>query len=153
MSGDELLKAKLYDHCWEYAMERLRGIQSSIALARESANDDSKSSAGDKHETGRSMAQLEQEKLSVQLQEAEKLVQALHAIERGKISSVISVGALVCTDHGSYFISISAGKVLIDGEMYFAVSPASPIGLALCRSGSQTAFNFKEQAYKIKKVC
>lgn len=153
MSKEELLKAKLYDHCMEYAQERLRNIQSSIALARESANDDSKSSAGDKHETGRSMAQLEQEKLSVQLREAEKLIQSMNLIERGRISSVISAGSLVFTDQGSYFIAISAGKALIDGEVYFAVSPASPIGAALCQAGPQAAFIFNGRTYRIKNVC
>jgi len=153
MNPDESLKAKLYDHCLEYASGRLQSIRSAMETARESANDDSKSSAGDKHETGRSMAQLEQEKLSGQLLEAEKLLQALNHIERGKTSSAISHGSLICTDKGNYFLSISAGKLLVDGEVYFAVSPASPIGAVLGRLKDERAFNFNGQSYRIKKVC
>jgi transcription elongation GreA/GreB family factor len=152
MEQDEL-KAKLYDHCRECAETRLKTILSALESARESANDDSKSSAGDKHETGRSMAQLEQEKLSVQLLEAEKLINTLNHIQRGKISSVISPGALVYTDNGNYFISISAGKVIIEGISYFAVSAASPIGAALIASKPGQAFIFNGSSNRIKKVC
>jgi transcription elongation GreA/GreB family factor len=153
MEGDESLKAALYDYCLEYVGSRLNLIHSAIRSARESANDDNKSSAGDKHETGRSMAQLEQEKLSVQLQEAEKLKQALEYIKRGKISSVISMGSLVFTDKGNYFIAISAGKVLIGDENYFLVSPASPVGSALMQGKTGQAFIFNGQTYRIKKAC
>jgi hypothetical protein len=153
MKRDESLKAALYDHCLEYTESRLKLIHSAISSARESANDDNKSSAGDKHETGRSMAQLEQEKLSVQLKEAEKLKQALDYIQRGKISSLISLGSLVFTDKGNYFISISAGKVVIENENYFLVSPASPVGSAIMEGKSGQAFIFNGQTYRIKKVC
>ncbi|MDF2436416.1 MAG: 3-oxoacyl-ACP synthase [Bacteroidota bacterium] len=151
--GDKELKEKLYDLCWEYASSRLETLKHAIGDARESANDDSKSSAGDKHETGRAMAQLEQEKLSVQLQEAEKLLKALQMIERGKISSAITSGSVVMTDKGNYFLSISAGKLLIGNEPYFAVSPASPIGAALLNHKEVSSpFNFNGISYRIKKV-
>jgi hypothetical protein len=153
MKEDEILKAKLYDHCMEYARNRAETIRAAMENARESANDDNKSSAGDKHETGRSMAQLEQEKLSLQVLEAEKLMNALQHIERGKTSSSVMPGSLVCTDKGNYFLSISAGKLLIDGELYFAVSPASPIGMELNQLKDKQAFNFNGQSYRIKKVC
>jgi hypothetical protein len=146
------LKELLYDHCLNYAESRLNAIKDAMLSARESANDDSKSSAGDKHETGRSMAQLEQEKLSAQLQEAEKLLNSIKQIERGKISSTISSGALVQTDKGNYFISISAGKFVINSEEYIAVSPASPFGALLLQQNGKTAFNFNNASYRIKKV-
>jgi hypothetical protein len=113
--------------------------------ARDSANEDSKSSAGDKHETGRSMAQLEQEKLSFQMIEAEKLVQTMANIERGKSSSLASPGSLVLTDGGNYYISISAGKITHEGQIYFAVSPQSPIGLILAGSKAGDLFKFNER--------
>jgi hypothetical protein len=153
MTEDEIIKARLYDKCEEYLRDRFTTIQNAIKEARESANDDSKSSAGDKHETGRSMAQLEQEKLSAQLLETERLLNILHKVPRGKTSTSIGSGSLVCTDKGAYFISISAGKITLDGQNYMAVSPISPIGAMLLKSENSRAFNLNGQSYRIIKVC
>jgi transcription elongation GreA/GreB family factor len=147
------LKSALYDHCMNYVNERMKNIRSAMDNARESANDDSKSSAGDKHETGRSMAQLEQEKLSIQLLETEKLLNTMNRIERGKISTAISTGSLVYTDNGNYFISISAGRISIEGLTCIAISTMSPIGSALLNAKETQAFNFNGQIYRIKSFC
>ena len=151
---DDLIAIKntLYDHCFDYAQKRIENIRSAIRSSLESGNDENKSSAGDKHETGRSMAQLEQEKLSFQLLEAEKLLHLLNSVERGKISSAINIGTVVQTDNGNYFISISAGKVLVNNEIYYAVSPASPIGIALLNAKEASAFFFNGKNYRIKKA-
>jgi hypothetical protein len=153
MKDPEVLKCRLYDYCVQYADNKLKIISSAIKDARESANDDNKSSAGDKHETGRSMAQLEQEKLSFQLIEAEKLVQVMSHMERGKSSSLVSSGSLVFTDGGNYYISISAGKIPVDGETYFAVSLQSPIGLILAGLKAGDTFKFNDRTFSIKKIC
>ncbi|MCE3280930.1 MAG: 3-oxoacyl-ACP synthase [Bacteroidetes bacterium] len=152
MDNIDLLKCKLYDQCLEYAKNKLQVISSAMKEARDSANEDSKSSAGDKHETGRSMAQLEQEKLSFQMMEAEKLVQTMNHLERGRSSSIASSGSLVFTDEGNYYISISAGKIAIDGETYFAVSLQSPIGLILAGLKAGDTFKFNGRTLSIKKI-
>jgi DNA-binding XRE family transcriptional regulator len=146
------LKEMLFDHCLKYAQDRLSTIRSAMSYAVESANDDSKSSAGDKHETGRSMAQLEQEKLSGQLLEAEKLIQTLNQIERGKISPNASLGSLFITTNGNYYLSVSAGKLLINNITYFAVSPLSPIGVVLMQQKINSAFIFNGKEFSIEKI-
>lgn len=151
MLNDRQIKEALYSHCLEYVNVRLQNIQTAMREAKESANDDSKSSAGDKHETGRSMAQLEQEKLSLQLLETEKLQLALSAIDSGKTSSVIAAGNVIITDNGNYFIAISAGKVLINNEFYFLISPASPIGRGFIQNKNSTALIFNNQKYNVKR--
>jgi hypothetical protein len=152
MDNTDPLKCKLYDQCLQYAENKLQIISSAMKEARDSANEDSKSSAGDKHETGRSMAQLEQEKLSFQMMEAEKLVQTMNQLERGRSSSIASPGSLVFTDGGNYYISISAGKITVDGETYFAVSLQSPIGLILAGLKTRDTFKFNGRTLSIKKI-
>lgn len=152
MNDDLSLKKALYDHCVNYVREKLATIQSAIGNAQESANDDSKSSAGDKHETGRAMAQLEQEKLSGQLAENQKLLHTLNTLDPGKVSASIRAGSLVFTDKGNYFIAISAGKIIIGSDIYFAVSAVSPIGKELIANTNPKEFSFNGQKYLIKKV-
>ena len=63
----------LYNHCIKQLTQSLEGLEirkAEILLALES---ESKSSAGDKHETGRAMIQLEREKLGEQIKKAEKI--------------------------------------------------------------------------------
>ena len=100
-------------------------------MAQESANQEDKSSAGDKYETGRAMAQLEIEKASGQLAEANKLKQALEHIHADASGPIVKPGSLVITNQGSYFISIAAGKLTVDGETWFAISASSPLGATL----------------------
>ncbi|MCW3085369.1 MAG: hypothetical protein JWP12_2735 [Bacteroidetes bacterium] len=153
MSQEETIKKQLYDHCVEYVNSRLNNIQNAIRSAQESANDDSKSSAGDKHETGRAMAQLEQEKLSFQLAETQKTQQQLRQINPSNTSEKIRAGSVVITNNGNYYISISAGKITVMDQLYFAVSPASPIGNALIEANNtQAEFVFNNQRFSIKKV-
>lgn len=152
MSDTKMIKEQLYDHCLEFTNTRIANIREAIKSSLESGNEQNKSSAGDKHETGRSMAQLDQENLSYQLLESEKLLQLLHSVERGKITSSISIGSLVLTDNGNYFISISAGKITLEGITYFAISPASPFGSALLKANGNQAFNFNDKQYRIKKI-
>ena len=66
------IKRKLYQHCINFVDKRIAAAKETIAMAQESANEDTKSSAGDKYETGRAMAQLEIEKTAGQLEEALK---------------------------------------------------------------------------------
>ena len=64
-------------------------------MAQEAANDDTKSTAGDKHETGRAMMHLEREKGEMQLIEAEKLKSFLDRVDISKTYQTVQTGSLV----------------------------------------------------------
>ena len=170
----KLLRQQLLSQCQIVVHQRIASAQDAIRMAQDSANEEGKSSAGDKYETGRAMAQLEIEKASSQLAEANKLKQALEQIpvdennsashrtrppagalaeednssqgetpdlpspgrtrtpEPGNnMGSVVRPGSLVITNQGNYFISIAAGKLTVDNQSWFAISPASPLGAIL----------------------
>lgn len=114
-------------------------------MAQEAANEETKSSAGDKYETGRAMAQLEIEKGSVRLAEARKLKAALSQISRPMDSGVVRLGSLVVTNQGNYFLAVPVGRLELNGTEWFVISPASPIGTALMgtRPGQQISFQKK----------
>ncbi|MVM31541.1 3-oxoacyl-ACP synthase [Spirosoma sp. HMF4905] len=111
--------------------------------AQEAANSESKSSAGDKYETGRAMAQLERDRNAQLLAEAQKLGQELARLNIEKKYDTAQSGSMVITNRGSFFISMSAGKLTVDGRDYFAISAASPIAGALAgrKAGDETTFN------------
>ena len=65
-------KQQLYTKCQDFLNGRLEVIQSKILDIQNSLQSETKSSAGDKHETGRAMLQLEREKTGHQLAEIQK---------------------------------------------------------------------------------
>jgi transcription elongation GreA/GreB family factor len=140
------IKQQLQALCLTYINERVKGAHQAIRFAQASANEETKSSAGDKYETGRAMAQLEIEKNSAQLAEANKLRQILLQLDTTKTTDYIQTGSLVITNEHRFYISIPAGQFIIEGETYFAISPSSPIAQKLLglRVGDKFSFNKKE---------
>ena len=55
------IKRELYHKCTEYIDQRIESIQKKLDDVAESRSNETKSSAGDKHETGRTMMQLEEQ--------------------------------------------------------------------------------------------
>jgi transcription elongation GreA/GreB family factor len=125
------LKVLLYDLCQDYLARRILSAKQAIAAAQEAANNETKSSSGDKYETGRAMMQLEIEKDSAQLSEALKLKYALDQITLTTSAITVQAGSLVVTDSAAFFIAISVGKLIVNDNTYVAISPASPMGRKL----------------------
>lgn len=128
---DESVKQQLYGFCKSFIENRLVRINSSIDSLQEALTSETKSSAGDKHETGRAMIQLEREKLGNQLAEAQLLQELFNKIPLQASSTQVGLGSLVLTDQQNYYMGISAGELKIDGVSYFAIAPNTPIGKLL----------------------
>jgi len=146
------IKQQLYSRCLSFVHERIDTAQEAIRAAQLSANEETKSSAGDKYETGRAMAQLEIEKNTFQLNESLKLKQALEQIQVDQETETVRIGSLVITSQGSFYIAISAGQFIIDSETYFIISPASPIGQKLIGLRAQKDFIFNKKEYLVLKI-
>ena len=146
------LKKELYKQCLDYVQKRMDGAQQAINEAQKAAQDDTKSSAGDKYETGREMMQQETNRNLAQLNEANKLKVALNQISSVTVLDKAEPGSVVITDNGSFYLAISAGTLTISNENYFAVSPASPIGLRLKGLKSGEEFKLNDKNYLIKKI-
>ncbi|MGB4776154.1 MAG: 3-oxoacyl-ACP synthase [Daejeonella sp.] len=146
------IKKQLYEYCLAYVEQRIQTARNAIDASRESANDDTKSSAGDKYETGREMMQQEINRNQVQLNEAQKLKEILNRLSVEKSESIIRNGSLVVTNQGAFYIAVSCGQIVIDGKSYFAISSQSPIGIKFMGQKSGAAFHFNEKKFKILDV-
>ena len=97
-------------------------------LAKESRDSDTKSSAGDKFETGREMMQREMDKISASIDQSKNQLNFLSKINLNRPYSIVDLGCLIITDQDIYYISIWLGKVEINAELIYAISLDSPIG-------------------------
>jgi hypothetical protein len=146
------LKTVLHALCTAFVQQRMDNARQAIAAAEQSAGEDTKSSAGDKYETGREMMQQEKNRNMAQLTEANKLLVALNRIGTGGKQETAEEGCIVITNNGNFYISISAGAIVHEGVNYFAISAASPIGAKLLGSKAGDEFVLNGKAYEIKEV-
>ena len=146
-------KQHLLNACKTHIADRQTRINSHIESLEESLNSETKSSAGDKHETGRAMLQLEREKAGAQLLEVEKLLAVMSAINIEPVSTAVKQGSLVFTSQGNYFIAISAGKITLGKEDYFAISSATPMGKLLLGKKVNDIFVFNNREITIQQIC
>lgn len=148
----ETIKSQLFKLCLEYIEKRISNVREALQNASESANDETKSSAGDKHETGRAMAQLEQEKAVKQLNEAFDQKNTLLKIDQSLTNKIAGTGAVIITNNGNFFIAIAAGKFLVNDQWFYAISSTSPIALKFKGLNIKGSFDFNNQHYIIEKI-
>ncbi len=140
------LKEKLLQKCFQTIENQLLVIEKGIAEAQAAANEDTKSSAGDKYETTRAMMQIEIENLSKRLADAQRILQILQQINVQKQYVAATTGAVIATTQGNYFMAVGIGKMTVEGVDFFVISPQSPIGAKLHHTNvhDEVAFNGKK---------
>ena len=125
------IKQQLIQKITDELHAKAEEIRKDWALAKESRDNDTKSSAGDKFETGREMMQIEINKSEVQLHKTLLLINEVEKINTHSTSKTVRYGSIVQTNLGNYFLAVPFGKTILNNTIYFAISLASPIAKAL----------------------
>lgn len=146
------LKTKIHKACLDFVDLRINNFLSSYNSSVESGNTDSKSSAGDKHETGKAMAQLEQEKAAYQLAEARVLKNILEKINFDQKHKVIAEGSLVNTNNGLFYIAIGIGKLEVENNKVVIISSQSPLGKCMMGQQKGTTICYNNLNYSIRNI-
>ena len=87
------LKQRLVAECKRYVASRIETANQAMINAQKAANEEDKSSVGDKYETGRAMMQIERDKAAQQLDEALKLKNIIDQLPMEKESEKIGNAA------------------------------------------------------------
>lgn len=142
-------KATVIAHMKSLLDERMQVAWDAMEAAQESANDQGKSSMGDKYETSRSMGQLDRNMHARQYEQARQERLILEKIGEGEQPSRSAVGSLLETTAGWFFIAVSLGAVKIENETVLAVSSSSPVGASLLGKEPGTFFEFMKKQHRI----
>jgi hypothetical protein len=145
-------KEELLNQCEAYVNKRLQTVEETISSSQKALQSETKSSAGDKHETGRAMLQLEMEKAGQQLAGISLMKEVLAKVDLSNVSKKIHLGSLIFTEKANYFLAISAGKLVVADKQYFAISVSSPIGQLLLGKQESDVIFFNGNQIKIIKV-
>ena len=144
-------KEELLSKCIQLVDDKLDNIQQAINGYQYDLNSETKSSAGDKHETGRAMLQLEMEKLGKQYQTVLVQKNTLRKIEIF-YKSKAQIGSLVVANGYYYFLATSIGQVKVDDKNIMVISINSPIGKLLLEKQIQDSFVFNGKNVQVQEV-
>ena len=145
-------KREVHLHCLNMLAEKIASLKQEIADAQQAASEDTKSSAGDKFETGREMIKQSINQLNQRLAQDHKLLAVLERINPETEKTEVGPGSLVETSEGWYYFSVSLGKVAWKKSSFFALSMAAPIGKALAGSKANDLVQFMKRDIRILSV-
>ncbi|MBN9313287.1 MAG: hypothetical protein BGO40_01330 [Chryseobacterium sp. 39-10] len=131
--------------------DKISQLQKLIDETRAS-NNDTKSSMGDKYETGREMLQQEINNLQVQLNEVLKQKTCLQTLVIKK-NNKVEKGALITTEKGMFFIAVSVGEVLLSKQKIICISTESPLAKAMAGLSKNEVFTLNGTVQTIVDVC
>ncbi|MDA9552297.1 GreA/GreB family elongation factor [Flavobacteriaceae bacterium] len=146
------IKQQLHLKCQELLQNRLRVVEKSMNDIYNNLETETKSTAGDKHETGRAMLHLEREKLGHQLAIINNQLQVFNKINLEAQISRVVLGSLVYTTQANYFISVSMGELKAGKIRAYAISAMSPVGQALMLKAVDETVFYNNQEIKILKI-
>tara|TARA_B110000459_G_scaffold85455_1_gene95758 strand:+ start:141 stop:599 length:459 start_codon:yes stop_codon:yes gene_type:complete len=146
------IKEALFNQCQSFVNKRLQTVEAVLSSNQKALQSETKSSAGDKHETGRAMLQLEMEKAGQQLSGIVQMKVVLSKIDILKSSKNVCLGSVIITDKVSYFLSISAGQLVVADKSYFAISVSSPIGKLLLGKQKKEVISFNGKIIVINEI-
>ena len=147
-----LKKEELLKHICTTIETQIHELRLEIDSILQEMGNETKSSAGDKHETGRAMLQLEREKLGQQLYEAEKVKLLLRNIKIDNDFTKAGLGNLVYTSKNTYFIAISAGEFENNNTSIYCISAQTPVGKLLMGSSVGDQISFRGEIFVIRKI-
>ena len=146
------IKQQLQLACLTQVNRRIATAEEAMLAAEEAANEETKSSAGDKYETGRAMMQLERDKNKAQWLKALHARDELLALAPEQAHNRAAPGSLVLTDQGKFYFASGLGKIKLGEDVYFAISSDSPIGHALHGKQVGDRFGFQDKVFLIESI-
>jgi len=146
------LKQKIYNHYLQLVNNKVNMLQTILADLKESGSNETKSTAGDKHETALAMLQIEQANTRTQLEEVLLQKAALEKINPLVSATTIRNGSLVKTNRGYLFVCIALGKAEIEAVEIIALSPQSPLGQKLIGLAVTDVVEINNNKYVIESI-
>jgi len=130
--------------------EKAQYFDKLIAETRAS-NNDTKSSMGDKYETGREMLQQEINQLQKQLNEINNQLLVLKKVT-SQAKNTAALGALIKTEKAIFFIATSMGEITFEDQKIYVISEQSPLAIALLGKSSGDNFYVNQMPQRILSV-
>jgi hypothetical protein len=120
----------IVNNCHAHLEDRLQSLEHEIRELGAAMASETKSSAGDKYETGREMLSAETDKKKQQYALFLSMKREMQALAIPSSFATIRPGSIFRTEQGWFFISIPLGEVQIENESIFLLSAQAPLAKA-----------------------
>lgn len=151
MSLNISIKERLLSKCIELKEESEANILAAMNDAQQSANE--YGAPRDRYDSFRAQLMRKRDMLAQQLAAVDEELRYLRQIKTDVILTKVEAGALVRLDSQTLYILAGIGKILIDNETYYIVSPVVPLVLAMKNLKQGDSFNFRGTTMKIVEIC
>lgn len=143
MEDKILLKTKIIEVCKQLNSETIRNLTREMDECQQLAND--YGPPKDRYDAFRSQMLRRRDVFAEQLQKANQELFSLDIIQTDKLKSKAEMGAVIITNLQKLFVSVSLGKITVDNETYYAISPNVPLFQVLkgLKAGDTAVFNNK----------
>jgi transcription elongation GreA/GreB family factor len=126
------MKQQVIEAVRQIIAERMDTAQRAMQAAQESANAETKSSAGDKYETGRAMSQRDRDMYAQQYETARREMASVERLaDLPNNPAIVVPGALVKTTNDLFWIAVSIGKITVNEQTVMVISAQAPVGKIL----------------------
>ena len=149
MREDNLhIKEKLITRCKQTQQKCVDSAKSAMNEAQLALNEYGPNK--DRYDSFRDQLIGRRDMFASQYQKALTEMHVLERIDPKDQKHAVEFGAIVISDTSKFIIAISAGKIELDGTIYYAISPAVPLYKAMegLKSGESFEFNGRKQTIK-----
>lgn len=146
------LKQQIHQHFVQALNDKITLLQKVLADLKETGANETKSTAGDKHETALAMLQIEQANKRAQLQELEQQKAVLQKINPSLVTEAVVNGSLIKTNHGYLYLSVALGKAVVNGITVMALSQQSPLGKQLLHLTKGQTASINNNQYLVEQI-
>lgn len=140
-------KAKLLEKCIATQSKVVNNLKKEIDDAQQQSNDYGQ--PRDRYDAYKTKLMRQIELFSKQMVKASIVLNTLQKIPPNQKNHIVEFGALVTTNRQKIFVSAGLGKMELDGEEYFAISPNVPIYNALKGKSSGEIVSFNNMDFEI----
>lgn len=151
MSPSILIKSDAHESCVQVLQDRLHALQTELDALKTALGSESKSSAGDKHETGRAMIQLEQERLGGQYTASRKQLELLQRLSIAPCNHIV-LGALARINEEWYYFATGLGTVDVKAHKIIVLGLTSPLAQALKGMMVGSSTQFRDQLFRVQEI-
>jgi len=149
---DQKLKESILNRARRLLEKKLFRFKNELIQLQNSSNEETKSSMGDKYETGRAMVMQEQEKIANQIEQVSGQLRLIQSINVDKAYQDVQFGSIVKTQQGLFFISVSIGLIEVDKTKIFMVSANAPVSQVMLGKRNGDDFILNGKSSKILEV-
>ena len=145
-------KIKVHKSCMQLIDSRIQSTQEELEHLNRTAEEETKSSMGDKYETGRAMVQQEIDKQHSTLVNLIQMQNQLNQFDPSKSDDSVQQGSLIHTNHGWIYVMVGLGNIEVEGKEVIVISPAAPVVNFLQKALSQGESTLNGRKYEVKQI-